>query len=74
DPPRQGLGRLSRLVGDLARKKLVYVSCDPATLVRDLQELVARDWSIKTIQPLDMFPQTHHLETLVVLEKSRSGQ
>jgi 23S rRNA (uracil1939-C5)-methyltransferase len=74
DPPRQGLGPLTRLADALARKKLVYVSCDPATLVRDLQELAARDWSIKTIQPLDMFPQTHHLETLVVLEKSGAKQ
>ena len=74
DPPRQGLGPLARLAADLARRKLVYVSCDPATLVRDLQVLVECGLSIKTIQPVDMFPQTHHIETLVMLEKSGAGQ
>jgi 23S rRNA (uracil1939-C5)-methyltransferase len=74
DPPRQGLGPLTGLAAALAREKLVYVSCDPATLVRDLQDLAARGWSIKTIQPVDMFPQTHHLETVVLLEKSGAEQ
>jgi 23S rRNA (uracil1939-C5)-methyltransferase len=74
DPPRQGLGPLAQLAADLVRRKLVYVSCDPATLVRDLQVLVECGLSIKTIQPVDMFPQTHHIETLVMLEKSGAGQ
>ena len=74
DPPRQGLGPLAQLAADLARRKLVYISCDPATLVRDLQVLVECGLSIKTIQPVDMFPQTHHIETMVLLEKSRAGQ
>ena len=73
DPPRQGLGPLTLLASELARRRLVYVSCDPATLVRDLQELVDCGWSIKTVQPVDMFPQTHHIETVVVLEKSGAG-
>jgi 23S rRNA (uracil1939-C5)-methyltransferase len=74
DPPRQGLGPLAQLAADLARRKLVYISCDPATLVRDLQVLVECGLSIKTIQPVDMFPQTHHIETVVMLEKSEVGQ
>ena len=73
DPPRQGLGPLAQLAGDLVRNKMVYVSCDPATLVRDLQVLVECGLSIKTVQPVDMFPQTHHIETVVVLEKSGAG-
>lgn len=74
DPPRRGLGSLAGLVGTLARRKVIYVSCDPATLVRDLQVLVDLGLSIKTIQPVDMFPQTHHLETVAVLEKNGSSQ
>ena len=74
DPPRQGLGPLAQLAGGLARRKLVYVSCDPATLVRDLQVLVECGLSIKSVHPVDMFPQTHHLETVVLLEKNGAGQ
>ena len=69
DPPRRGLAELVDLVGKLARKRIVYISCDPATLGRDLQRLEAHHFSILSIQPLDMFPQTHHIETVVVLEK-----
>lgn len=72
DPPRRGLESLASLAGRLARRRMVYISCDPATLVRDLQELTSHGLSIRTIQPLDMFPQTHHLETLVLLEKNPS--
>jgi 23S rRNA (uracil1939-C5)-methyltransferase len=72
DPPRRGLGVLAGVAGSLARRRMVYISCDPATLCRDLQELVGCGFSIQTIQPLDMFPQTHHLETVVVLEKNRA--
>lgn len=73
DPPRQGLGHLAHLAGDLVRKRLVYISCDPATLVRDLMILVECGLSIKTLHPVDMFPQTHHIETVVLLEKTGAG-
>ncbi|MGI9537229.1 MAG: RsmD family RNA methyltransferase, partial [Desulfocapsaceae bacterium] len=73
DPPRRGLTGLVDLAGSLARKRIVYISCDPATLCRDLQEFVGRGFLIGAIQPVDMFPQTHHLETVVVLEKKSSG-
>lgn len=69
DPPRRGLAELVDLVGKLTRKRMVYISCDPATLARDLQRLEAHHFAILSIQPLDMFPQTHHIETVVVLEK-----
>ena len=72
DPPRRGLAGLAGLTGSLARNRIVYVSCDPATLCRDLQELVGHGFFIRTIQPVDMFPQTHHLETVVLLEKDLS--
>jgi 23S rRNA (uracil1939-C5)-methyltransferase len=70
DPPRQGAPALATDLAVLAKKRLVYISCDPATLCRDLAELARAGFDIKTIQPIDMFPQTHHIETVVLLEKS----
>ncbi|MFH0781414.1 MAG: 23S rRNA (uracil(1939)-C(5))-methyltransferase RlmD [Pseudomonadota bacterium] len=69
DPPRQGAPELAGQLAILTGKRLVYISCDPATLCRDLVALVQQGFSIKKIQPLDMFPQTHHIETVVLLEK-----
>jgi len=70
DPPRQGIPGLASLLARLARRRLVYISCDPATLCRDLADLTENDFSICLIQPIDMFPQTHHIETVVLLEKN----
>jgi 23S rRNA (uracil1939-C5)-methyltransferase len=60
---------LAPLIISLARKRVIYISCDPATLCRDLANLVQNGFIIQTIQPIDMFPQTHHIETVVALEK-----
>jgi 23S rRNA (uracil1939-C5)-methyltransferase len=68
DPPRAGLGKL--VVKDLARirsPRLTIASCDPATLARDLQGLVAENYRIEKITLVDLFPQTLHLETVVEL-------
>jgi 23S rRNA (uracil1939-C5)-methyltransferase len=68
DPPRTGLGKL--VVKDLARiraPRLTIVSCDPATLARDLQGLLAENYRIGEITLVDLFPQTFHLETVVEL-------
>ncbi len=70
DPPRQGIPGLAESISQLCKNRLVYISCDPATLVRDLGELCREHFSIKSIQPVDMFPQTHHIETIVLLEKN----
>jgi 23S rRNA (uracil1939-C5)-methyltransferase len=48
---------------------IVYVSCNPATLSRDLKILLDKNYRISEIQPLDMFPQTYHIETIVKLTK-----
>jgi 23S rRNA (uracil1939-C5)-methyltransferase len=69
DPPRSGAPDLADHLSRLAREKLVYISCDPATLCRDLQQLCRHGFSIRKLQPIDMFPQTHHIETVVLLEK-----
>ena len=69
DPPRQGAPGLAARLAALCRHRLVYISCDPATLCRDLGDLVHHGFVIRRIQPVDMFPQTHHIETVVLLEK-----
>ncbi len=69
DPPRQGIPDLAEAVAQLTKNIIIYISCDPATLFRDLAQLTRLGFSIKTIQPVDMFPQTHHIETVVLLER-----
>jgi 23S rRNA (uracil1939-C5)-methyltransferase len=71
DPPRAGLGKV--VVKQLARiraPRLTIVSCDPATLARDLQALIAENYRIEKITLVDLFPQTFHLETVVELSAS----
>ena len=70
DPPRQGAPELAPTLAALTRKRLVYISCDPATLCRDLGELTRSGFTLRKLQPVDMFPQTHHIETVALLEKS----
>ncbi|MDR3725930.1 MAG: 23S rRNA (uracil(1939)-C(5))-methyltransferase RlmD [Terracidiphilus sp.] len=71
DPPRTGLGpEVCTLLAEIAAPALVYVSCDPATLARDLRALTASGYSIQSIALADLFPQTFHLETVAVLRRS----
>lgn len=69
DPARKGVDEetLNSIVS-AKPKKVIYLSCNPATLVRDLAILCSRDYKIEFIQPYDMFPQTSEVETLVLLE------
>ena len=67
DPPRHGIPELAHDLAQLTIKRLIYISCDPATLCRDLQNLTSNGFTISKIQPIDMFPQTHHIETVVLL-------
>jgi 23S rRNA (uracil1939-C5)-methyltransferase len=70
DPPRSGVDEWS-MAALLALKipSLVYVSCDIATLARDLKILMSAGYRLNEVVPLDMFPQTYHVETVVMLEK-----
>ena len=71
DPPRSGLGdRLAKSVAALGSDRVVYVSCDPATLARDLVPLLASGYRVQQIHLLDMFPQTYHIESVVKLSRS----
>jgi len=68
DPPRSGLGeRVARKLATLGAPRVVYVSCDPATLARDLVVLLAAGYRIEQVHLVDLFPQTYHLETVVHL-------
>jgi 23S rRNA (uracil1939-C5)-methyltransferase len=70
DPPRSGLGeRVARSLVTLNAPRVVYVSCDPVTLARDLVVLLAGGYQIKQIHLVDLFPQTFHQETVVHLAR-----
>ncbi len=71
DPPRAGLGaEIATALGEICAPALTYVSCDPATLARDLRALLASGYAIESIALADLFPQTFHLETVVHLRRS----
>jgi 23S rRNA (uracil1939-C5)-methyltransferase len=71
DPPRTGLGpEITALLGQIAAPALVYVSCDPATLARDLRALLAGGYAIESVTLADLFPQTFHLEAVVRLRRT----
>lgn len=70
DPPRSGLGeRVARLLVTLGAPRVVYVSCDPATLARDLVILLPHGYRLEQVHLVDLFPQTYHLETVVHLAR-----
>lgn len=70
DPPRKGCDEaLLRTVVDMEPKRVVYVSCDPATLARDVKYLEENGYQLRKAQPVDMFPFTEHCETCVLLTK-----
>lgn len=75
DPPRRGLppGSAERLA-ERAPRRIVFLSCDPATLARDLAALCAHGYRLEAVQGFDLFPQTPHVEALAVLQRvSRAG-
>ena len=73
DPPRKGCDEsLLEAITKVKPEKVVYVSCDSATLARDLKYLCGRGYEIKGVRAVDMFPMTVHVETVVLLIKERS--
>jgi 23S rRNA (uracil1939-C5)-methyltransferase len=71
DPPRTGLGAdTTALLAATRAQSLVYVSCDPATLARDLRALIGSGYEVESMTLADLFPQTFHLETVVHLRRS----
>jgi 23S rRNA (uracil1939-C5)-methyltransferase len=68
DPPRSGLGEsVARILAQLGAPRVTYVSCDPATLARDLLQLLASGYRVEQLHLVDLFPQTYHLESVAHL-------
>ncbi len=71
DPPRAGLSqKVVRRIIDCAPKRIVYVSCNPTTLAPNAAQLVEAGWALRKVRPVDMFPQTHHVECVALLERT----
>ena len=70
DPPRAGLSKkvVHRII-DASPRRIVYVSCNPTTLAPNAAELVEAGWVLRRVRPVDMFPQTHHIECVALLER-----
>jgi len=69
DPPRAGAKAIIPALADARADRMVYVSCDPATLARDVQHLASKGWRIARVTAVDMFPNTWHIETVCRMER-----
>ena len=68
DPPRKGCDKvLLDTIIDMRPEKMVYISCNVATLGRDLEYLLENGFELKEVQPVDQFPQTAHVETIALI-------
>lgn len=72
DPPRKGCDEVClQTILETQPERIIYVSCDPATMARDCKILAAGGYELKDVQPVDQFPHTIHVETVVLLQKRR---
>ena len=73
DPPRKGLDEaLITTIDQFSPKRLVYISCDPATMARDVKLFIEKGWKVDRCCTVDMFPRTRHVETVVLLSQLKS--
>ena len=73
DPPRAGLSKkVVRRIIEASPARIVYVSCNPTTLAPNAAELVEAGWKLRRVRPVDMFPQTHHIECVALLERDEA--
>jgi 23S rRNA (uracil1939-C5)-methyltransferase len=71
DPPRAGLSqKVVRRIVESAPRRIVYISCNPTTLAPNAAQLVEAGWQLRRVRPVDMFPQTHHVECVALLERA----
>jgi 23S rRNA (uracil1939-C5)-methyltransferase len=74
DPPRAGLSqKVVRRIIEASPRRIVYVSCNPTTLAPNAAQLVEAGYALGPVQPVDMFPQTPHIECVAVLDRARVG-
>lgn len=71
DPPRAGAPGASRNIAESRARRVVYVSCDPGTLARDLSTLKEGGFALEAVETFEMFPHTSHIETLALMERAR---
>ncbi|MGT2926318.1 23S rRNA (uracil(1939)-C(5))-methyltransferase RlmD [Streptococcus cuniculipharyngis] len=72
DPPRKGLTEsFIKASSQMTPQKIVYVSCNPATMARDIKRYQELGYQLEKVQPVDLFPQTHHIEVVGLLERKR---
>ncbi len=69
DPPRVGAQEIVKKISQIDPSNIIYISCDPVTLARDLATLKKSGFRVNSIQPVDMFPQTYHIESITWLER-----
>jgi 23S rRNA (uracil1939-C5)-methyltransferase len=70
DPPRAGLSqKVVRRIIEAGPRRIVYISCNPTTLAPNAAQLVEAGWELRKVRPVDMFPQTHHVECVALLER-----
>jgi 23S rRNA (uracil1939-C5)-methyltransferase len=70
DPPRAGLApAVHDALAALAPRQIAYISCDPATLARDIKKILQNGYELTSITPFDLFPQTSHIESISIFEK-----
>ncbi|OUO89742.1 23S rRNA (uracil(1939)-C(5))-methyltransferase RlmD [Gordonibacter sp. An230] len=75
DPPRAGASEaFLEAAAELAPARIVYISCNPETQVRDLRFLKGRGYAVRVVQPVDMFPHTDHIETVALLTRDGSAE
>ncbi len=71
DPPRAGLSqKVVRRIIESGPRRIVYISCNPTTLAPNAAQLVEAGWTLRRVRPVDMFPQTHHVECVALLERT----
>lgn len=69
DPPRGGMHpKVLKTITSLLPNRLIYLSCNPVNLARDLNQLIKYNYQLMYVQPVDMFPQTYHVEIVSFLE------
>ncbi len=75
DPPRAGSSKkFIDSLTKMAPERIVYISCNPETLARDLQFIIKKGYAVKTIQPVDMFPHTNHIECACLLKQNKRNR